>query len=153
MGEGRVVELVERMVTMNRWANAVLVEALPRGDEAMRKVMGHVIATERSYLNRLNDKPTVDGWPDWSHDDLLREADQVGADYATYLETLSDDGLGRRLQPTGRPMRTDVANVLMHVVTHSFHHRAVVCRMMRAAGIDPPRIGYMYFVATELEGA
>jgi uncharacterized damage-inducible protein DinB len=35
-------------------------------------------------------------------------------------------------------------DVLTHVITHSFHHRAQLNLLLRQAGRNPPRAGYAY---------
>ena len=48
-----------------------------------------------------------------------------------------------RETPSGG-FRLDATDMLIHVVTHGFYHRAQIDLMLRQAGREPPRAGYAF---------
>ncbi|MHC4503069.1 MAG: DinB family protein [Planctomycetota bacterium] len=98
--------------------------------------MKHVIGAQRHYLFKMRDEePERAGEGEWSLARCREEASKVAEGW---LERTMEQ---RR---SGKIFEIKAIDVLTHVITHSFHHRAQLNLLLRHAGRNPPRAGYAY---------
>ena len=107
------------------------------------KQLLHILEVEEAWVCDLQDKAR----PRWREEDcatmevLLEQKEQVRNATWAYLDSLSEMVLNRRL--TERPKEwvgelKSPAFILLHVVTHTFHHKGQVVAMLRTLGYPAP---------------
>ena len=103
----------------------------------------HIVEGEEVWVCDLQGKARL-GWGEKdcaSKEVLLAEKERVRLATRTYLDGLSDAELNRVL--TSRPRGwvgelKSPAFILLHVVTHTFHHKGQVVAMLRTLGYPAP---------------
>ena len=116
--------------------------------------MRHVIEAQLFYLARWQGEDAGGDVPDvWSLG-VCREREQAASEaWHDHLASIDDADLEwelRQESPLGR-FRLGAADMMIHVVTHGFYHRAQIDSMLRRSGREPPRTGYA-FLARERTG-
>lgn len=103
----------------------------------------HILTVEEGWIHDLQFKPFA-GWfeEDCPTMDALRAAkERVRNDTRTYLEARSESQLNSTLlsRPEGwsGELRSP-AFILLHVITHTFHHKGQVVAMLRTLGYPAP---------------
>jgi uncharacterized damage-inducible protein DinB len=103
----------------------------------------HILELEEAWVHDLQDKP----WPGWTEEccltleALLTSKQRVQNGTRTYLESLNETQLNTTL--TKRPKHwvgelQSPAFILLHVVTHTFHHKGQIVAMLRTLGFPAP---------------
>jgi uncharacterized damage-inducible protein DinB len=141
-----------RIVEHNNWANASLIraclsltdgqlEATPRSprERSIRQVLSHLVESQVGYASMLS--------PDWrlgtalgsSLEDLARAAEDSGK----ALQEVAD-GQGVVAWDSDLPTRDGYVvkrwTVFVQAVNHGAEHRRQVCGILRALGVEPPRL-------------
>ena len=102
-----------------------------------------MLETEAGWIRRLQSLAfePLDASSTTSVDELREAKQRVIAATSTYLNSISDADLNTELDrepaewvgPLGAP-----AFILMHIVTHSFHHKGQMVAMLRLLGYPAP---------------
>jgi len=141
-----------RIVEHNNWANAALIracasltdeqlEATPRSprERTIRQTLTHLVEAQVGYASMLS--------PEW----------RLSADLGPSLEDLAraagDSGKGLQAVADGEvavPWESDLLTsdayvvkpwtVLVQAINHGTEHRHQVCSILRALGVEPPRL-------------
>jgi uncharacterized damage-inducible protein DinB len=103
----------------------------------------HILTCEEGWVHNLENK----AFPGWSEEDcptlsaLLRAKDRIREASRTYLTDLTEEQLNTTLaqRPVdwGGELRSP-AFILLHVITHAFHHKGQVVAMLRMLGYPAP---------------
>ncbi len=103
----------------------------------------HILTCEEGWVHDLQNKP----FPGWNEEDCPTMADlriakaRIRKATRTYLDCLTDEQLNTTLaeRPVdwGGELRSP-AFILLHVVTHAFHHKGQVVAMSRILGYAAP---------------
>ena len=107
------------------------------------KQLVHILEVEKGWVCDLQDKPFVR----WREEEcrtmeaLLEAKERVRNATRAYLECLREAQLNTRLAQ--RPQEwvgalESPAFILLHVVTHTFHHKGQVAAMLRTLGYPAP---------------
>jgi uncharacterized damage-inducible protein DinB len=107
------------------------------------KQLVHILEVEETWVLDLQDR----SWTHWREEDcadlgaLLANKARVQSATQDYLDGLSDMQLNRRL--TERPKQwvgelKSPAFIILHIVTHAFHHKGQVVAMLRTLGYPAP---------------
>jgi uncharacterized damage-inducible protein DinB len=103
----------------------------------------HILTVEEGWVHDLQSKP-FDGWfeEDCPTIDALRAAkERIRDETRTYIANLSEAQLNATLpvRPEGwfGDLRSP-AFILLHVITHTFHHKGQVVAMLRLLGHPAP---------------
>ncbi len=133
-----------RLFAYDRWANREVVRALraaPERAPRSAKLLAHVVAAERLWLDRVRRQPQgLPVWPELSLEQSAALVEEVAEAWSGYLRELTPARLEEPIEYTntkGQPWVNTVADVLHHVVLHSAYHRGEIAADMRAAGIEP----------------
>jgi uncharacterized damage-inducible protein DinB len=113
------------------------------GSASVWKQLVHILTCEEGWVHDLQNKPFV-GWhaedcPTMAS--LRASKDRIREATRTYLESLTEDQLNTPL--TERPadwggeLRSP-AFILLHIITHAFHHKGQVVAMLRILGHPAP---------------
>jgi len=142
-----------RLFRYDSWANRETAGSVVRADPAppaATRRLAHIVGAERLWLSRLRgEKSPMAVWPDLSVQECQREAESLSAAWQTYLDELSELGLGRLVSyvnSKGEPWKSSVDDVLTHVGMHSAYHRGQIASDLRAAGFEPPYTDFIHAV-------
>jgi uncharacterized damage-inducible protein DinB len=101
------------------------------------KQLLHILEVEEGWVCDLQDQAV----PLWREEDcgtleeLRANKERVGKATRGYLDGLSETELNQRT--TKRPLKSP-AFILLHVLTHTFHHKGQVVAMLRTLGYPAP---------------
>ena len=131
-----------------------------RASEPYRKalnLMGHLVAARRIWLHRLDptfERPAAIFPTGVAREGLPADFEAMERDWADYLGPLTDADLRARLHlPTteGDWYRTGLADVLTQLYGHSHYHRGQIASLVRAAGGQPARTDFIFWVREPAE--
>jgi uncharacterized damage-inducible protein DinB len=113
------------------------------GHASVWKQLVHILTCEEGWVHDLQYLPFA-GWgeSDCSTMASLQIAkDRVRGETGRYLESLSDEELNTTLatrpEDWGGELRSP-AFILLHVITHAFHHKGQIVAMLRILGYPAP---------------
>jgi uncharacterized damage-inducible protein DinB len=147
--------IVELHATMHERLDLLLRHVATVPDESLRKPMSgfghssiwkqlvHILACEGGWVHDLQNK----AFPGWQEEDcptmasLLVAKARTREATRTYLDGLTEEQLNTTL--TTRPVDwggelRSPAFILLHVITHAFHHKGQVVAMLRILGYPAP---------------
>ena len=128
---------------------ATVPEALPRkpisgfGHPTVWKQLVHILTCEEGWVHDLRNEP-FDGWNEedcptmaalQSAKDRIQKATQAYVSSLTEAEL--NTTLAKRPVDWGGELRSP-AFILLHVITHAFHHKGQVVAMLRILGYPAP---------------
>lgn len=139
----------ERLDLLLRHAATVPGELLRRsipgfGHPTVREQLVHILMCEEGWVHDLQNK-TFDGWGEGGEDPnmaaLLAHKNRIRAATQTYLGGLTEEQLNTTLTTRsadwGGELRSP-AFILLHVITHAFHHKGQIVAMLRILGYPAP---------------
>jgi uncharacterized damage-inducible protein DinB len=113
------------------------------GHPSVWKQLVHILACEEGWLHDLQNKV----FPGWLEEDcrtmaaLLANKDRIREARQTYVSGLAEEQLNatlaKRPADWGGELRSP-AFILLHVITHAFHHKGQVVAMLRILGYPAP---------------
>ena len=144
---------LRRQFEHDTWANReqlAMLSALDRPPEYTLKLLGHIVASEWLWLDRLQETQQRSAvWAEASLDEYDDQLQQLSEAWRTYLDQLSDDDLDRGCTYTnskGEVFTSKVIDVLTHVTLHSSHHRGQIALEIRRGGQVPVITDYIHAV-------
>jgi uncharacterized damage-inducible protein DinB len=148
------LELIKKLYEYDSWANLetlVGLATLTSGREKPLKYFSHVIAAQRIWRSRFDDPApfTGEAWPVTSIEDCRRAIDELHARWADLLGRMTEEKLAEDLvykNLKGMDLRTSIGDVLMHVITHSVHHRGQAAAAIRDSGGMPSATDFTVYV-------
>jgi uncharacterized damage-inducible protein DinB len=128
---------------------AVVEDCMP-DDQAVLKLLSHILAAQQAWLLRLRGQSTdsVDIWKVHALDSLMHLEHVLHHEWLDYLTKSGDDEWTRQLTYTnyaGNVFTNSVSDIVTHVFNHSTYHRAQVSTLIRQAGNTPPSIDFIGF--------
>jgi uncharacterized damage-inducible protein DinB len=148
-----LIEHFRRQFAYDAWANGEVLAAIRRnGGENERglELMLHIVAAERLWLERLEQKPQ--SLPVWPKADLgwcEAQAEELKRLWAEYLQRIPGGDLVRKVSyknSKGEPWENTIVDVLTHVVLHSAYHRGQIASHMRSIGQTPAYTDFIHGV-------
>lgn len=112
------------------------------GHESVWKQLVHILTCEEGWIHDLQNK-AFDGWyKDCATIQDLRVAkDRIREATQTYLGNLTEEQLNtilvKRPAEWGGELRSP-AFIILHVITHAFHHKGQIVAMLRILGYPAP---------------
>jgi uncharacterized damage-inducible protein DinB len=131
------VEHLRELFDYNDWANRRVVHALKLNrSEKARKILAHLLITEKEYFERLYGKDSTgfDFWQDLSLEDCGDLAKENAENYERILKRFDDEGIGQTADyktSEGVAYRNTFRELLTHVLFHSSIHRGNIILKMR----------------------
>ena len=113
------------------------------GRPTLRHQIAHVLTTEMAWVRALQSLPieAIDPATVVTVEDARREQKRVAAATVAYLDQIGEEQLNQELERYPEdwlgPHRSP-AFVLLHIITHSFHHKGQIVAMMRLLGYPAP---------------
>jgi len=145
------LEAIKRLFAYDAWANARALESL-KGARSPASIapLAHLLVSEKIWLMRLRGEGTsaVNKSPELSHAECASLFEELRAGFASYLDSLGEDGLDSLLTYRnfkGAEFRTPVGEILTHVAVHGAYHRGQVAKSLRAEGRAPADTDYITF--------
>ncbi len=144
---------IGRLFAYNAWANRETLASLKSIDASpplLRplKFMGHIIAAEWLWLNRLQpDQDKVVVWPELMLAECESQHAELEERWQKYLNESSPAKLLKKITYTnskGEHWTSAVEDVLLHVVMHSTYHRGQIASDLRASGFAPPYTDFIH---------
>lgn len=113
------------------------------GHPSISKQFVHILTCEEGWVRSLQDKTFV-GWSEQEYPTiaaLLANKNRIREETRTYLKDLTQEQfettLAKRPEDWGGELRSP-AFILLHVITHAFHHKGQVVAMLRILGYPAP---------------
>jgi uncharacterized damage-inducible protein DinB len=136
----------------NRWANGRLLEFCEAlsdeqldstavgGFGSIRDTLRHIVSSEVSYVERVNDKkfPTPLPREDFPGFALLKDAAQWASDELLQLALTARQDMVVRQRPPRDPIEYPLAGLMVQAITHSTEHRAQVATIITQLGLQSP---------------
>lgn len=151
-----VMDLIEhfsRLFAYDGWANQEVLTSLRATRTQLPqalKLMAHIFAAERLWMERLEQKPqTVPVWPEFTARECERQAAELPALWGKYLAASSEAELARPVtyqNSRGETFSSRKDDILTHLITHSTHHRGQVAAAVRAAGFTPAYTDFIHSI-------
>lgn len=132
-----------KLYQFNAWANKRVLGTLTNqqvNDQKILSIMGHVVAAQFLWLNRIRGlpPPTVKLWDDYDLEQLNAMAEEAGRLWLEFVETTDD--FDRELQYhnyVGDPYVNNVETIMIHLVNHASYHRGQIALLLRQKGFEP----------------
>ena len=145
-----------RLLEHDGWANAATLVSLRESSapDRARRLMAHLVATERLWLARLRQEPSsLPVWPALDLEECAGELTDLQGEWARYLDEVTDDELedGVAYRNTKGEFWTSTAHdILAHVVLHASYHRGQIAAAVREAGGTPAYTDFIHAVRSGL---
>ena len=146
------VEHLRHLFAYNDWANRRMIVALKEsGSEKCRRLMAHLLVTEKEYFERLYGKNSTgfNFWKDLSVEACGELARATADRYEKMLRRFDDEGLDlstRYRTSEGIEHENNFREMLTHVLFHSSIHRGNIMLKLREEGFAPPKIDYIIYL-------
>ncbi len=144
---------LRRLFAYDDWANReVLAGMRATGTAPARslKLMAHIFAAERLWLERLEQKKqSVPVWPEFTLEQCEAQAAELPVLWKKYLGGRAEADLARAISyknSKGESWNSRKDDILMHVILHSAYHRGQIAADMRAAGFTPAYTDFIHGV-------
>ncbi|MHC4982786.1 MAG: DinB family protein [Planctomycetota bacterium] len=147
-----MVELLSHMLEIEHQANVALLDALNEADTEPLRIMRHIIDAQNHYLARWQGHEARAAEADemLSLDRCRQQEGAAARAWQAWLGGIDQADLAWELEQENRAVRfrLSAADMIIHVVTHGFYHRAQIDSILRQSGREPPRAGYAYLART-----
>ena len=152
-----MLQMLRDLVAHKRHANAALLAAIQQhpaaaSDPELWELLHHILLANRFWLLTVLGLPFVhqeEALPSPSFDALIQRYDRTQAQEATWLETATEDDLGRILEdgliPNGK---CSISQAFMQVCMHSQGHRAQCATLLRRHGGAPPPTDFIQWLTS-----
>ncbi|HEX8089883.1 MAG TPA: DinB family protein [Blastocatellia bacterium] len=144
-----------RMFRYHDWANRESLASLKSsgGQQRSLKLMSHMIAAERLWLDRLKQqKQTMATWPELSLQQCESHLADLSLAWQEHINGLGAGEYSSRISYTnskGEAWTNTVEDTLMHVLLHSAQHRGQIALEVRGSGQTP---AYTDFIEAVRQG-
>ena len=142
-----------RLFSYDAWANREVLQALRASSTLPAKsvkLFAHIGGAERIWWDRLQSKPqSVPVWPEWNLEGCRVHTDEIAGLWTDYLNAKTESDLSipvGYVNSKGESFSSTPYDILLHVITHSAHHRGQIATDMRAAGSTPAYTDYIHGV-------
>ena len=155
------------MGRFNAWANRRVYDAAAGLDDAecrkarpaaffgsIHGTLNHLLVVDLLWFGRIEGTdPGVTGLDQILYDDLaeLRAAREAeDARIVGLIDAMSEDDLAREVSfklKTGASVTMSVGQMLATVLNHQTHHRGQVHALLKEAGVPPPPLDIVYYLA------
>ena len=137
----------------NDWANQKLLICLQKNKIKEEKVLtqyNHLIVAQNIWLNRINNLSSGNLvlWETKKLLDLIELTHKSSDDWIRFLQNYQMSSFEEVIayqNTKGQSFETGLADIIIHVVNHSTHHRAQIVQLLRSYNVEPPRLDYIFF--------
>lgn len=152
-------EACKKLFAHMRWADEQTLAALRNVKEEdwqrpELKLLGerfmHVIAAEHLWIRRIHaEAPNVPVWPPFDIDVCAMVMAKNHKELGDLLARAGTTGLTHEVSyfnTAGKPFKSKIGDIVLHVCMHGAWHRGQVAILMRQAGLQPAPTDYIAFV-------
>jgi len=126
-----------KLYQYNEWANNRVIDCLNEqniSDEKILTLMGHIVAAQFLWFNRINGLPPADVklWGEYKLDklnDMVKQANSMWLEFVQSQESFDRELTYRNY--VGNPYTNNVEAIMMHLVNHCSYHRAQIAMLLR----------------------
>ena len=148
-----LTEYLCRQFAYDAWANQEVIAAIRTQageNEGALKLMTHIVAAERLWLERLEQRPqSVAVWPKPDLGWCEAYSAELKRLWAEYLQGIPGDDLARKISyknSKGEAWMSTIEDILTHVILHSAYHRGQIASHMRSIGQTPAYTDFIHGV-------
>lgn len=142
-----------RLFAYDGWANQETLRGLRATGTPVPtalKLMAHIFAAQRVWLERLEQKPqSLPVWPELTLEASESQASQLPGLWKGYLAGCNEADLSTAItyqNSKGEAWSSRKQDILMHVINHSTYHRGQVAAAVRAAGFTPATTDFIFSI-------
>ncbi|HLT73908.1 MAG TPA: DinB family protein [Ohtaekwangia sp.] len=140
-----------KLYQYNEWANNRVIDVLNKqniSDEKILTLMGHIVAAQFLWFNRINGLPPADVklWGEYKLDtlnDMVKKANSMWLEFVESQESFDRELTYRNY--VGNPYTNNVEAIMMHLVNHSSYHRAQIAMLLRQKGFEPVNTDFITY--------
>ncbi|HTW59414.1 MAG TPA: DinB family protein [Terriglobales bacterium] len=147
-----LADYMRRQFAYNEWANQEVLSTMRSNgaDDRSLRLMGHILAAERLWLERLKQQPQrVPVWPEPDLAQFEAEAAKLSRLWLEYLDLITAGDVSQSISyknSKGEAWTNTILDVLTHVVMHSAYHRGQIASHMRDCGQTPAYTDFIHGV-------
>jgi uncharacterized damage-inducible protein DinB len=140
-----LLRLVEHSVWANlEWVEAVYSQADP--EERPREVLGHLMAGERAWFERIEGaQQTFTMFPLLSRDELVRGFTANADTFRRLIHSHLEEVVHFR-RASGEEYHARVADIIHHLLSHGYHHRGQLAGHFARSGVAYPNTDHINFL-------
>lgn len=151
-------EHVVRLLEYDDWANREFLGALQaHPTPAGARLFAHMIAAQVLWLDRMAHRPMAcPVWPEWTLDECAVRLDVLRANWRSFLRGLDARAMDTSISyvnTKGAHFKSQMGDVISHVLFHSSYHRGQLAHVLRTEGREPPMTDFIYAVREGCFGA
>lgn len=145
--------LIEQL-TYSQWANGRLIEVLSKLDApppAALRLIAHIAAAESVWIQRIQGGTSPE--PLWPAMPINECVDRFLINSTQLQQLVDDDSLHETVRyqnSRGELFENTVGEILSQLYFHGIHHRGQISAALRAAGIEPPPLDFIFAVRNGL---
>ena len=146
------IEHLRELFIYNDWANRRVINALKSVEsESSRRILAHLLITEREYYERLYGKGSFgfEFWQNLSLEECGGLARENAERFEKLLRKFDDEGLDLKTSyrtSEGVWCENTFRELLTHVLFHSSIHRGNSISKLREENHPPPQIDYIIYL-------
>lgn len=132
-----------KLYKYNAWATKRVLNCLEKQqvtDEKILSIMGHMVAAQFLWLNRIKGLPpaNVKLWGEYTLPQLIALADEADKLWLEFVQATEDFNRDLNyVNYVGEPYTTNVEMIMIHLVNHSSYHRGQIALSLRQKGFEP----------------
>jgi uncharacterized damage-inducible protein DinB len=138
---------LHRFFRYDDWANGDFIahlRALPEPPPAALRLLAHVLATQRIWLDVLGGREdSVPAWPEWDAGECARQLDALRAEWPREIDA-PDRDVVEHVTAEGERYTRRASDILAHVLFHGAYHRGQIATVLRAGGGARPYTDYIH---------
>ena len=138
-----------RLVDQAVWANRLWIEhvhARPDPDARPRELLAHILLGERVWFERVAGEPkTRETFLVLEKEELLRVLDENRGTYLDLIATRLDEVIDFQ-RASGEAYHARVSDVVLHLLTHGYHHRGQLAAHYAKTGSSYPSTDHIDFL-------
>lgn len=150
------VQYLQRLFRSDLAANEAVIQSFvemekagtPLPERAVR-LMGHTIVAHNAWLARMRHED-IGHWewmPITTTDEMKANAHAAYKLWADLLQSKSDEDLHKKVtaKRNDQVLEISLADMCMHLLTHSHYHRGQIATLVRQGGGEPAVTGFFLF--------
>ena len=153
LGVRKMIDLLHQLFDYDAWASREVLASFRVATNLPPKaikLLGHILSAEQLWYERIQGDPqSLPVWPDFTLQQCESQAQQVAILWKDFLSSLDPAALSRPVSyknSKGEAWDSTVRDILLHVITHSAHHRGQIAAEMRTAGNTPAYTDFIHAV-------
>lgn len=143
------MKALSRSILHAAWANRQWIDFIcgqnPSDPHAL-KLMGHILAGEKLWFERITGQPrTKELFPVLEREALLALFEANHLEYQRLLSSRLEDVVPFK-RITGEQYQASVADILLHLITHGYHHRGQLAAHFARKGVKYPNTDHINYL-------